>query len=394
MRVLVSCDSWCCKLGSDFYLSEYDKILVNRYLMAFDSVRFIIRTKPVRSKEDLGKYKCKVSDSRVEIFPITFFQGPKQYARVFMKIKGELRHIFDGCEIAILRMPSTIGFAVWNRVRGNLLYAVEVVADCYDISRSTKSVLHKILWYRMYRQMVNLCRDAIGVSCVTRDYLQTRYTSKVPGAVFSHYSSIEMLSEFRYKARNYPEKGVFEVILVANKVYLNSMKGHKMIIDVFRILKDRGYKIKLTLVGDDYLGGIDQIRKYARSLRVDDCVHFTGFVGLDCLRKLLLDADILVLPTLSEGLPRAIIEGMALGLPCVATPVSGNLELIDKEFLVDYSDVEAFADRIGQLIKNKKLYESQSSINYNRSAEYCKEILDERRMRFFAQLQNKIKEAN
>ena len=146
----------------------------------------------------------------------------------------------------------------------------------------------------------------------------------------------------------------------------------------------------LTFVGGDYFGGIAQLTQYAKSLGVGDLLRFSGFVSTDRLRELLLEADILVYPTRAEGLLRVIIEASALGLPCVTTPVSGNTELIDKDFLVDYSDVRGFADKIEILINDKYLYENQSRINYERSAAYCKDVLDSRRKEFYESLKDAV----
>lgn len=391
MKVLVSCDDWCYRVDDDFYLRDFGVTLVNRYLMSFDSIRFAVRTKDVDNIEDLGKYKYKVTDKRIEIFPLPFFQGPKQYAKVYFKTERMLKDVADGCDMAILRLPSTVAFAVWKKINAMIPYAVELVADCFDFYKNSHSLLQKMIWYSLHKNQKKATANAIGVSCVTQDYLQTHYTSNLPNAIFSHYSSIEMLSNFRYKAREYPQKEVLDVILVANQVYLNSGKGHKMIIDTFKILKDRGCQARLTLVGEDYFGGIKQVQDYAETLGVSGMIRFTGFVDTTRLKKLLIESDILVLPTVAEGLPRVIIEGIALGLPCITTPVSGNPELIDKEFLIEYSNARGFADKIELLINNKSLYEYQSSVNYERSVKYSKEILDARRKDFFDALKINVK---
>ena len=390
MKILVSCDDYCYKYKGDYYLRDFGITLVNRYLMAFDKVRFVVRTKEVYSKEDLNRYKIKIDSERVEIVPVPFFQGPKQYAKVFFKTKNTLRDVAEGCDIACLRLPSTTAFAVWTKIKNKIPYFVEVVADCHDLYTGARSLLHKSLWYRMHVKMVDACNHAIGVSCVTRDYLQQHYTSKLPGAIFSHYSSVEMLSSFRYQARTYPQKKQHEIILVANQVYLNSGKGHRLAIDALKLLKEKQCVVTLTLVGGDYFGGINDIKAYAESLGVADQIEFTGFINSVQLKECLKKADILILPTHAEGLPRVIIEALALGLPCVTTPVSGNPELIDKEFLVNYDDAEGFANKIITLIKDEKLYEQQSKVNFERSHEYCKDVLDERRKNFFLELKQKI----
>jgi glycosyltransferase involved in cell wall biosynthesis len=69
--------------------------------------------------------------------------------------------------------------------------------------------------------------------------------------------------------------------------------------------------------------------------------------------SLLAEADILVRPSLLEGMPLAVLEGMAAGLPVVASRVGGTPELVrdgETGFLVEPGDPEQLADRICRLI--------------------------------------------
>ena len=114
-----------------------------------------------------------------------------------------------------------------------------------------------------------------------------------------------------------------------------------------------------------------------------------GYLNREELDKFLNEADIFVLPTRAEGLPRVIIEAMAKGLPCITTPVSGNPELVDERFLVPYDDVALLADRIEELATTPNLYECTSRINYRRSKNYESSLLQARRDDFY----NKLKES-
>ena len=119
---------------------------------------------------------------------------------------------------------------------------------------------------------------------------------------------------------------------------------------------------------------------------MDKHIEFTGFVQKDKLHQLLLDADVAVLPTKAEGLPRVIIEAMALGLPCITTPVSGNPELIDKELLIKYDDIQGFSDALTRILTNVEFYEEQSRKNYVRSLQYSTTVLNPRRTNFYKNL--------
>lgn len=128
----------------------------------------------------------------------------------------------------------------------------------------------------------------------------------------------------------------------------------------------------------------------AEKLGVADLIKFTGFMNYSNMREVLRKADIAVFPTKAEGLPRVVIEAMAMGLPCLTTRVSGNPELIEDKFLFDYGDVNAIVRIVTLLYCDPNLYCGTSVRNFNCSKEFKKEILDKKRKDFYDQLRLKI----
>jgi glycosyltransferase involved in cell wall biosynthesis len=353
--------------------------------MEFEELKVVLRTKMVNDSSELKNYSYKVDSSRVEIVPVKFFQRPLGFFLSIFKLLKQIRNCEKDCQLAILRLPSTLAFLVWFKIIGKIQYATEIVSDSKDYS----SVVHgykKVFYYLWHIMQVRACKKSIGVSCVTKHYLQNRYYSLNPNAVTSNYSSVELLPENMYKPRTYSKRSKFSIINVSNQVYLESTKGHKVLIDILKELNKDGFEVKLIFVGKDYFNGIDRIKQYASQNGVLNDVIFTGYLKKDELRENLLAADLLVLPTMVEGLPRVIIEAMAMGLPCVSTNVSGNPELIDSDFLFEYHDVYGMKKAIELLMCNPQIYESQSAINYERSKEYLKDNLDCKRKTFFHDL--------
>lgn len=390
MRLLVAADEYCYKLNGDYYLSEVGITHARRYLRIFDKVRFALRTKEISSPEDLKAYKFK-APVNVEIAEMPFFQGPKQYLPLFFKTRKAADKALAGCDCAIFRLPSTVGFAVWKQaMKKGIPYSVELVFDCQDAVDSADSAIDKNLWKILHRWQVKASANAYGVSCVTREYLQRHYRSERPGAMATNYSSIELTPNFYHQNRKYPEGKQLNIIHVANQVQFNSRKGHNQLIEAVAKLNSAGKSVHVTFVGGDYQNGMALLSDYAKKLGVDKNISFTGFINRDEMRMALMKADIAVLPTKAEGLPRVVIEAMAMGLPCITSPVSGNPELINKEMLVDYSDVDGLADAISRLIDSPDLYESESKINFERSKEYSTEVLNPRRDKFYQFLKDQV----
>lgn len=112
--------------------------------------------------------------------------------------------------------------------------------------------------------------------------------------------------------------------------------------------------------------GVDRERLecITKELSLDNQVHFLGH-RKDIIR-LLTGADVFLLSSKQEGLPRSLMEGMAMGLPCVASNIRGNTDLIkDGEggFLCETNNPRDYADKLNQLAKSEELRFKMGAIN-------------------------------
>ena len=128
----------------------------------------------------------------------------------------------------------------------------------------------------------------------------------------------------RTKLRSDLEFKEKEIILgiVAN---FRRQKNYPFLLRAFEILSAKHENIKLLCVGGgEYL---EQTIAAASQLNLAKKIIFTGYSGrvIDYLNTM----DILVLPSLWEGLPNAIIQAMSMGIPVVASNVGGCPEIIN-----------------------------------------------------------------
>ena len=384
-KLLLSCDDYVYCCNGKFYARNQDKYdFYQRYLRVFEKMR--LTTRCVYEKT-LGKSRVLLDDSRIEYVPLPFFSGPVQYAMAYFKISKAIRHITEGCDAAILRLPSTVAQRVAEKViKAGIPYGTELVFDAKDALGSATNIMERFLWGRIHKQMIDICSGANGIACVTAHYLQTHYTSKRSCAFFANYSSLALPKSFYTYSRQFPEGKEFVISHVCTQVQYKGRKGYNEIIEAMKLLKDRGVNVRVDFAGPDYHNGIYKLSKLAKELGVDDRVNFIGGVDRQKLSNYLENSDIYVMPTWAEGLPRVIIEARAKGLPCVTTPVSGNPELVSEHFLVNYSDIKTLADRIEELVKNKLIYETASKDNYERSLQYEASVLEKRRDAFYLKL--------
>ena len=128
---------------------------------------------------------------------------------------------------------------------------------------------------------------------------------------------------------------------------LGEQKGHLLLLDAMRRVFDRGHRFSLVLAGDGELRAAVEAR--VRELGLQGHVRITGWIGSEEVRRELLAARALVLPSFAEGLPVVIMEAMALRRPVVTTYVAGIPELVQHGrtgWLVPAGDEEALADAI------------------------------------------------
>lgn len=152
-----------------------------------------------------------------------------------------------------------------------------------------------------------------------------------------------------------PEPGTdAELVCVASFM---DYKGHSVLLDALALLRADGVPVRLTLIGDGELR--PQIEAQIARLGIGPYVHLAGWRRPDEVRATLAGAALFVSSSIvtaagqTEGIPVSQMEAMAIGLPVVATRVSGVPELvIDGEtgLTVAHSQARPLADAVVRLL--------------------------------------------
>lgn len=178
------------------------------------------------------------------------------------------------------------------------------------------------------------------------------------------------LSRFRGKANGGAVRDALrvprDVPLVAVVARLHPLKGIEYFLEAAAIVARRFPDARFLLVGDAFTIRNDaivsdvayrrELERRASRLGLDGRVVFTGS-RLD-VPELLSEVAVSVLPSLSEGLPNAVLESMAAGVPVVATRVGGSPEAVEDGvtgLLVPPRDAEALTRAISSLLENPDL---------------------------------------
>ena len=150
---------------------------------------------------------------------------------------------------------------------------------------------------------------------------------------------------------------------------LSPVKNTETLIDAFSGVHKQFPDFKLVVAGEGPSAG-DLVSR-VKDLGLENSVVFTGKLSIQQVREAMKDCYVFVLPSLSEGFGRVLIEAMALGKPIIASRVGGIPEIVkdgENGFLVEPKDTELLAEKLSLLLRDETLAKNMG----NRGYEFCK----------------------
>jgi len=357
-----------------------------RYLDVFDEITVLARAKRVnRISDDV----ILASGDNVSILSLPEYVGTSGYLRNYFKIRQVIKGALAADSAVVLRLASVIGTQVWRMMPGSRPYGVEVVGDPYDVFTPglMRHPLRPFLRWYFPRILRKQCKQAAAASYVTETSLQKRYP---PGAdtYSTYYSSVIVTKDqFVQQARRWDSTShTFRLIMVGPLRQL--YKAPDVLLEAFGRLVSRGKELELVYVGGGQF--LEMLQRRANELGVENRVRFTG--QLSQREEILAEldaADLFVLPSHQEGLPRAMIEAMARALPCIGTPVGGIPELISHDALVTPGNIDELAEKIDEVLSDPQRITKMSTNNLEKARTYEQSVLRERRQQFYQYLHDR-----
>ena len=352
----------------------------DRYTYDFNNVFILARCKSVEKPPSAAR---QVNHKNITIVPLPYYIGPTQMLRDMPRIYKSIRKQLANYTACILRVPSWIGaMSAYVAKQQDMPFALEVVGDPHDVFSpgANKHLGRPVFRWLFSHQLRENCKHACAVAYVTERALQLRYPPSSTSFT-THYSSIELPADaFVEKApiirlRNKPTK----IITVGSLEHM--YKGIDLIIDAVKINLETGIDLHLTVVG----GGrhLKEMKNYATRLGVGEKVRFLGQLSHADVFKAVDNADLFVLASRQEGLPRAVIEAMSRGKACLGTRVGGTPELLHHNDLIPPNDVDALANKISSVAYDEARLREMGNRNLERAKSYASEVIAPRRREFY-----------
>lgn len=343
MRVLLTSDARFERTpdGAIWGAPAYGRDLWTRYLHVFSLVMVAARVVDV-SRPSAGCVVASLPD-------VQFCRLPA-YSRLagllgdLPKLHASLAAAVRLSHAIIVRAPSIIAYLTARAaIRAGRSYGAEIVGDADQVFapgafRHPLRGAIRVVGAAAERQ---ISRRAAAVLYVTREVLQRRY----PTAGRSYAASDGALDDQAFSGERQRECSPPAVFVLVTVGGLDQpYKGTAVLLDAVSTLRRRRAAVKLHIVGGGRL--MPELQRLCDSRGLSAHVEFLGQRDLAGVREALDSAHLFVLPSLTEGLPRALLEAMARGLPAVATNVGGIPELLPADCLVPPGDAGALAARI------------------------------------------------
>lgn len=321
----------------------------------------------------------------IHIHQIDFERNPLSLKNY--KAYKQLNKLFDKWDFDAVHCNTPIGGLLGRIVaKKNKVTPVLYQAHGFHFYKGAP-ILNWLIYYPIERILARLTDSIITINKEDYEFakqFKLRNGGKVyyvPGVGIDteKYLKITVDKNEKRKELGVPQNA--ELLLSVGDINVN--KNHELIIKAMAALKNPDLHYCIAGKGNRQ----EYLEKLAEENELSANVHFLGYrkdVG-----ELLAVSDVFCLPSLREGLPVSLMEAMATGLPCVASRVRGNTDLLDEGdggFLCDCNDVNGFAEKISLLANDAELRQKMAQNNLDNVAQYDVKSISEKMKNIYTEV--------
>lgn len=376
MKLLVVTDHRYFRGADGIYDNScFDRQFFNDYRACFEKVRVAARIRQDSIPE--GARRC--DGDGVEFVELQDVQGRKWAIARRRTYCGTLDEAVTWSDAVCVRIPSSSGFHAYRlakRLGRPIMF--ELIGDPFESLQGPQMPLSARVFGLYTAAMVRrITRAATVGSYVSYRHLQRRYPTR-NGVATAPISSIRMKATEVLPPKTYADNPTpLRSVLTASLV---PVKAHSVLIRAVANAHHRGADLTLDLLGGGPMRA--QLEQLVRKLGMGDRITFHGHVAdRAILEKLLHKADLFAMTSVSEGMPRAMIEAMAKGVPCVGTTAGGIGELLTPAQRVPVGDWRALGKLIAAVATNPQMLTAFAAHGHTMALNFVDTELSQRRQR-------------
>lgn len=353
-------------------------------LCVFDRVRIIARTIDIDRVPENARV---VNGINVEVVAVPSFVGPIQYLRQRSRVSEALARVADLDGAFLLRIPSQTAFVLASRLTHlGRPYAVELLTDPYEFFAPGVSPNGLASLFRPYfcARSRDLCANAVAVNYITGS--ATRRVNPATRAKCDVSVSDVDLSEDSFLNLPRPAATSVPIEIVSVGFFDLLYKGQDLLIKALADCAGQGLNFRLTFVGDGR--SRETLTNLAASYGIGHRIRITGALGgANEVRKYLGAAHLFTLPSRAEGIPRALLEAMAAGLPAICSNVGAMPDLLDPRWIVQPGSVHQLRAKFLEFLQVPGEWAAIGRRNQDVARRYERSEVQPRRVEFYRKIQ-------
>jgi glycosyltransferase involved in cell wall biosynthesis len=362
------------------------------FLEAFDELVLVAR---VRNDDNPCSGEVQIDGPLVSVWGLPDCTGPWEVALMLRTLRRQVSAAAAECEAYVLRIPGLIAYLAWREVaRRGRPYALEVLGDPWEalgpgtVRSPLRPVYRRVAAHAM-KAMCGRPDAALYWSKPLQERYPCRkdcYTTVSPRINLScGYADAQLMSARRARLDQWrvaaaTQQRKLRIGFVGSLAQL--YKGPDILLRALALCSRGGLVLETFLVGDGRYR--KDMHALARKLLVENQVVFLGQLMFGNPDFDLLDSiDLFVMPSRTEGLPRALVEAMSRGCPCIGANVAGIAELLTPDDLFRCGDPEDLAAKILEVTRSPERLTQMSMRNLEKAKEYNPKALRKTRQDFY-----------
>lgn len=368
--------------GNVYIGTAFSNSALECYFQHFDHVTMMVRRADI-SPDDAERLAGmnKVTNDRLSV---VFLPNPTADVKSFLdprvhkEYKRTVLEQITPERAVIVRVPSSSGTIAADYCHEiGKPYLAEAIGCPWD-SLWNHSIKGKALAPQARENLRRVMRNAPYSVYVTNEFLQRRYPTKGITAAISDVELRPMdqsvLDVRLAHIRNHTGK-----IKIATSGGLVAYKGQQFVIEALAKLKAQGntnFEYHIAGSGDD-----ETLRNLSNALGVENQVVFEGRLAHERMFPWLDEMDLYIQPSMTEGMPRSLIEAMSRGLPALGTRIGGIPELLGDTWTFPRKNINAISSIISSL--STADYIAMAKDNFSKAKSFERTLLEEKRYEFY-----------
>lgn len=310
-----------------------------------------------------GAMPFELNHPRLRVIPIPEYCGVKDFTKRFFTIRSFIHsHIRSNIDYVGVWLPSPISGIVTSRARqiGAPLMTT-LVGDGADVAYGMAPQVFKKLSALLTRKQVQWANQRANATVyVTLETLQQLYPPNPDALTLSRTNLSLPTGVFDSPHTWIDVEAESPLRLVAVGSQQQNYKGHDLLLEAVAQLQQGGVECELTLVGSGALH--DSLLRQGQELQIKNLTMIPRLGDSAAVIDFVKKQHLFLMPSRTEGMPKALLEAMAAGTLSIGSQVGGIPELLQPPCLFPPESPQAIVETVQRVTQNNETFNHLRSV--------------------------------